>query len=312
MLKDYYLKKLGVDKLPKFIIPYLEVPSLGRLKYIGYFCGMDYASKDIYDFGEYVTRFDHSLSTALLTYRLTEDKIATLAALFHDVATPCFSHVIDYMNEDYENQESTEEFTDYIIRRDKKLKSLLDKDNIDIEDIINYKNYPIVDNKRPKLCADRIDGIVLTGSYWTKDITKTDIDNIIDDLTIYTNEENELEIGFKSKDVATRVIEINKTINEYCHSNEDNFMMDLLAKITKYAILKKVIMLDSLYVLAEGDIMTLFEYSNDKDLKRMINTFKTIKKEDIPLINIDNVKIRDINPLVDGKRINIEKKKVLK
>ncbi len=66
---------------------------------------MDDASKDIYDFREYISRYDHSLTVCLIVYKLTKDKKATLAGLFHDIATPCFSHVIDYMNQDYENQE---------------------------------------------------------------------------------------------------------------------------------------------------------------------------------------------------------------
>ena len=78
---------------------------------------MDYASKEIYDFKEYVTRFDHSLTTALLTYKITKNKTYSLAALFHDVGSPCFSHVIDYMNKDYKNQESTEEYNEKIITR---------------------------------------------------------------------------------------------------------------------------------------------------------------------------------------------------
>ena len=31
---------------------YLSVPSLVRLRNVGYFCGMDYASKNVYDFSE--------------------------------------------------------------------------------------------------------------------------------------------------------------------------------------------------------------------------------------------------------------------
>lgn len=61
---------------------------------------------------ENITRYDHSLTFALLTWKCTKDKKATLAGMFHDIATPCFSHVIDYMNKDYENQESTEENTE--------------------------------------------------------------------------------------------------------------------------------------------------------------------------------------------------------
>ena len=106
MLVQYYLEKLDYKNIPTFLQKYLECPSIKRLQKVGYFCGMDYASKHIYDFSEYITRYDHSLSVALLTYKFTKDKKTTIAGLIHDIATPCFSHVIDYMNEDYENQES--------------------------------------------------------------------------------------------------------------------------------------------------------------------------------------------------------------
>lgn len=131
---------------------------------------MDYASKNIYDFKEKITRYDHSLTVALLTWKCTKDMKATIAGLFHDVATPCFSHVIDYMNKDYEKQESTEEYTEKILRNDEYLKKCLKEDNIEIEDIINFKKYNIVDNDRPKVCSDRLDGVILTGISWTKNI----------------------------------------------------------------------------------------------------------------------------------------------
>lgn len=92
-----YLEILKYDKLPNFFDKYFNVPSLIRLKNIGYFCGMDYASKEIYDFSGYVSRYDHSLTVALITWMCTKDKRTTLAALFHDISTPCFSHVIDYL-----------------------------------------------------------------------------------------------------------------------------------------------------------------------------------------------------------------------
>ena len=196
---DYYLSKNG--PIPEFLLKYLNVPSLVRLKDISYFCGMDYASKDIYDFKEKITRYDHSLSVALLTWRLTNSKEATLAGLFHDIGTPCFSHVIDYMNKDYETQESTEKYTELIIRSDKLLLTCLNNDGINVDDIINFKKYSIVDNSRPKLCADRLDGIIMTGIGWTKSITKNDIDFIIDDICVY---KNEIQEGYVSKKNETK------------------------------------------------------------------------------------------------------------
>ena len=50
MYFEHYLNELGYSNIPEFLIKYLETPSLLRLKKVGYFCGMDYASKNIYNF----------------------------------------------------------------------------------------------------------------------------------------------------------------------------------------------------------------------------------------------------------------------
>ena len=304
MYLKYYLEELGYLTLPSFLVKYLKTPSLLRLKKISYFCGMDYASKDIYNFSESITRYDHSLTVSLIVYKLTNNKTASLAGLFHDIATPCFSHVIDYMNKDYEKQESTEEYTEDILRKDEYLKKCLEEDKIDIKDIINFKKYSIVDNERPKVCADRIDGVILTGIGWTKNITKKDITNIVQDMCIYINEENEEEIGFKSLDIAKKVLEVSKSIDIYCHSKEDNYMMELLAKITKLAIAKKYIIYDELYYYTEEELFNILKSKQDEELQSLIFKFENIKKEEITNIHIPNIKIRKLNPIVKGIRIN--------
>ena len=302
MLLKYYLNKLGLKEIPSFLIPYLECSSLKRLKQIGYFCGMDYASKDIYDFKEKITRYDHSLSTALLTYRLTKDKIATIAALFHDIATPRFSHVIDYMNKDYARQESTEKYTRKIILEDERLVSLLKRDGISIDYIINFKQFSVVDNERPKLCADRLDGIILNGIGCTKNINIEDIDDIIDDITLFINEDEEYEIGFETENVARRVLEVNDSINEYFHSNEDNYMMELLAIITKRAIDDKLFSYDELYTLNEDEVYSLISHSSNKELLSLYEKFKNVKLDEIEIVEIPEIKKRDLNPIIQGKR----------
>ncbi len=303
---DYYKKLIGIDNMPEFLKKYLTVPSLNRIKYISYFCGMDYASKDIYDFKEYVTRYDHSLTVALLTYKLTKDKNATIAALFHDIASPCFSHVIDYMNKDYVNQESTEEYTERIIRDDKKLLKLLKEDGIEVEDITNFKKYPIVDNKRPRLCTDRIDGIIYTGAFWTKEIDKDLIKEIVDSLEIYTNEDDIDEIGFNNMDIVNKIMIINENIDIICHSKEDNYMMELLASITKEAIELGIISYDDLYIEKEVDILDKIKKEANTSLKNKFNKFENIKLDEIEELDLPYIKKRDILPLVNGKRIEIK------
>jgi len=303
MITDY-IKYIG--DVPVFLNKYLELNILKRLKKVGYFCGMDYASKDVYDFSFYISRFDHSLTAALITWKFSQDKAATIAALFHDIATPVFSHVIDYMNKDYKNQESTEEKTGEILASDKLLLSLLKEDNLSLEDICDFKKYSIVDNKRPKLCSDRLDGVILTSLGWTKELRVDDIAKIINDIKVFINEDKELELGFNSLEIANFIVKLNYKINLECHTNYDTYMMILLADITKYAIDKGIITYDDLYIKDEDAIMEIFrEYAKtNKYFSLMLNKFFNIKMNDIPDIILPELKIRNLNPLVEGVRFN--------
>ena len=301
-LLEYYMQKLNYDKRPDFLDKYLDLSVLKRLKDISYLCGMDYASKDIYNFKEYISRFDHSVTTSLLTWKCSHDQTMTLAALFHDADTPCFSHVIDYMNKDYIRQESTEQMKDYLLRNDAALNNLLYEDNIKIDDIINFKQYTIVDNERPMLCADRLDGIILSGISWSREVNKKIIDMLIDSIEVYNYKDN-LEIGFNNSTAALLAIGINNNINELCHSKEDIYMMELVAKMIKLAIQKGYITYESLYILNEKTLLAILESTNDKEIIDILDIFYYIKKDEIPNIILPKIKVRNIEPLVNNVRI---------
>ena len=296
-----YLVILDYKNMPEFLIKYLTTPSLLRLKRIGYFCGMDYASKDIYNFKEYISRYDHSLAVALITWKYTKDIKATIAGLFHDVGTPAFSHAIDYMNKDYELQESTEKFTEKIIYNDNVLLLNLSKDIIDPKESINFKNYYIVDNNRPKICADRLDGIILTSLFWTNTFQIEDVKKIIDDITICTHD-SEKELGFKSLEICKKIVDANNIIDEYCHSDSDIYMMNLLANIAKIGLDNKYYSYEDLYSLDEKTILNILKTKTNITLQRLLNEFKNMEKDMIPSSNIHNIKRRIINPLVSGER----------
>lgn len=300
---NYYITLLGYPNIPEFLNKYLTLPSLNRLKDVGYFCGMDYASSNIYNFKEYISRYMHSLSTSLLVYYLTKDKRYTLQALFHDISTPVFSHVIDYMNKDYIYQETTEEFTELILKSDKKLLEYLELDKIPLDNLVNFKFSTIVDSPRPKMCADRLDGIILNGSYWTKTLNEKDIFNIIKSTELYINEESIPEIGFNNITAYNKVVETNDLTNIEMHSNYDNYMMELLANITRYLINKEYIKYEDLYFLTENKIFELINNIEDKEIKEYIFLFKNIKKEEIPLVKQGEIKERKLKPLLNGKRL---------
>ena len=303
---DYYMSELGYPVFPKFMQKYLNSTSLRRLRYIGYFCGMDYASKDVYNFSERITRFDHSVTVALMVYKYTRNREKALAGLFHDVGSPCFCHVIDYMNGDHATQESTESFTERVIMNDHNLLEFLDEDSIAVEDIINYKKFPIVDCERPMLCADRLDGLILTGIGWARCVDIGDINEILRSLSIQRNERNVDEFSFSDEKVARRVLDISTRIDELCHSKEDNYMMELLAKIVRLGIENDLYKYEDLFCLNERDIMRILERSDVQEILDLLKVFKEIKRTEIPTIEMPFIKKRDINPLVKGKRLITE------
>ena len=112
---------------------------------------------------------------------------------------------------------------------------LLKKDNIPYKALTNFKKYTIVDNERPKLCADRFDGIILTGIAWTKTLSCNDIIEITSDLTVYDNEHGEKELGFKTNPNNRIVNNINEVIEfiNYATKNRDNLPYDIDGVVIK-------------------------------------------------------------------------------
>ncbi len=302
-MNDYLTYKSALGETPEFLKKYLELDIVKRLKGISLLCGMDYASKYAYDFKCYISRYDHSLDVALIVWNLTHDKKATLAGLFHDISTPVFSHVIDYMNHDYVEQETTEAKTLEILMSSNGLKKCLKQDNISLYEIADFKKYSLVDLDRPSLCADRLDGTICSGINWTKSIDGETSKNIVEDIILVKNESNQDEIAFRSEECAKKFLDLNDEVNVITHSNNDNYMMMLLADIVRLAIDLEIVDYESLYYLTEEEVIECIEDNLDlsNDLKQKWNLFKNIK--DIPKIEIPKVKNKIISPIVVDKRL---------
>ena len=80
-------------------------------------------------------------------------------------------------------------------------------------------------------------------------------------------------------------------------------MMELLAEITKFVIDKNYISYDELYYYDEEELFSLIKDKNDEQLRRLIFKFENIKKSDIPTLELPKIKMRKLNPIVNGKRI---------
>ena len=111
-LKEYY--EILSPEIPDFLADYINTEVMQKQNGISVTCGTYYS--DMYDQVWY-SSLDHSVAVALIVWNFTKDKKQTISALLHDIATPVFKHCIDYMNGDYETQESTEKLTTSITRQ---------------------------------------------------------------------------------------------------------------------------------------------------------------------------------------------------
>ncbi len=289
---------INLRKTPKEFYKYEQLPEFQRLKLIGYYCGTDWASKAFFNYQGFTSRFDHSLIGANQVYYFTHDLTAFMAYATHDIGSACFSHTIDYMNSDYINQESTEEKTKDIILGNQTMMEYFKQDGIDIDKMFEYQEGDsIVNNKRPKLCMDRIDGIIIPALTWLQIINLREAKHLYKDLILCTNEDGKAELTFEHKASVDRIIALNNAINDAIRADYDFYFMDTLAKIVKELIDNKIIAYDDLYKLNEPQLIQIIENygRNHPDFYSLWYDFQYATE--VPKRN-KQIKDRVINPLL--------------
>ena len=305
-IKNYF--EVLVYKIPYFLYEYINTPELQRIRKIGMNCGTDYTK--IFNNKFFYSRLDHSIGVALIIWNFTKDKKQTLAGLFHDIATPCFSHCIDFLHKDYINQEATEADTRKIIEESQEIMKLLKKDNILIDEVCDYKIYPIADNNTPQLSADRLEYTFSSGMSFTKEWEVSDVKEMYSNLTVLSNENNIIELGFKDKEIAEKFVNGASKMWMEFQGNKDKLVMQFIADSMKNAINKKVFDEIDLYKYSEIEIINKIINCNEKNLSNNFKNFMestdineggTPPKDDY-YIGFD-VKKRYINPLVKDVRL---------
>ena len=155
----------------------------------------------------------------------------------------------------------------------------LKKINILIEDIVNPKKFSIVDNDRPKLCIDRLDGIFLNNLSWSKCIDFSDVEEIYNNMLVLLNGENEQELGFNELYYALTICYYENRINQLIHSDKDNYAMLLLSSIIKYMLDNKYIIDSDLYNYDELEFINIIKIKSleDNNLSLMWEVFTKVE-----------------------------------
>lgn len=303
--KKYY-SILSKD-FPNFLNDYIYTPEMQKLDGINQICGGYWRKEKIYK--DMYSVLMHSVGVALIIWNFTHDKKQTIAGLLHDISSPAFKHCIDFLNGDAEKQESTEQQTLEVIKNSKEIMSLLKRDKIKLEEISDYKIYPIADNETPKLSADRLEYTFMNGTYYKKVWDLSTIQKIYDDIQIIENENNLPELGFNSVEIAEKFINGAKELWPLWISSEDTITMYFFADIIKKMYNKKYITKKDLYELSEQEIIGLITNCEDEIISKSYTKFMNCNnfveceeyKTDKFCIS-RKVKRRYINPLTKNGR----------
>ena len=303
-IKDYF--KILEPDFPEWLNEYIDTKELISQQYISITCGTIYS--DLFESNFFFSSLDHSVAVALIVWHFTHDKKQTLSGLFHDIATPVFKHCVDFLNGDYMAQESTEDLTTEMIKNSKEITTLLKRDKINIEEVDNYHLYPIADNDTPKLSADRLEYSLSNALFTYKLLDFESIKEIYDDIEIQSNEENEIELGFRTKKMARNFVKVTSRLSVIYREDRTRYSMQLLADILKRLSNENKISKKDLYELKESEVINIIENSRYNNI---FNIWKNAKKVKISKEEPKNVyyvhhgaKIRYIDPLFNGKRIS--------
>lgn len=303
-IKQYF--NILSKEIPEFLYDYIDTEEMQKQKGISVSCGTFYSK--LYNINLWYSSLDHSVAVALIVWHFTKDKKQTLSALFHDIATPTFKHCIDFMNGDYEAQESTEELTTKIIKNSKQIMNLLNRDGIKLEEVSDYHIYPIADNDTPRLSADRLEYSLSNGLGVRKELwTLEEVKEIYEDIEVQRNEDGIEELGFKSKDIAEKFVKNVSELGKLYIVNETKFTMQFLADTMKEMNEKGLITKKDLYNMSEKEVIELIEKCEYNDISRKFKIWKNAEKinesdtlvENRYCVNIEKVKKRYINPLVN-------------
>ena len=303
-IKDYF--KILEPDFPEWLNEYIDTKELLSQQYISVTCGTIYS--DLFESDFFFSSLDHSVAVALIVWHFTHDKKQTLSGLFHDIATPVFKHCVDFLNGDYMTQESTEDLTTEIIKNSEEIMTLLKRDKINIEEVDNYHLYPIADNDTPKLSADRLEYSLSNALFTYKLLDFESIKKIYDDIEIQSNEENEIELGFRTKKIARNFVKVTSRLSVIYREDRTRYSMQLLADILKRLSNENKISKKDLYELKESDVISIIEnskYNNIFNIWKNAKKVKISKEEPKDVYYVHHgAKVRYIDPLFNGKRIS--------
>ncbi|MFP7732181.1 HD domain-containing protein [Priestia aryabhattai] len=218
------------------------------------------------------TRYDHSIGVMMLVHRLGGSLEEQVAALLHDVSHTAFSHVIDYVLE--QKEENYHEMIYEKIVAESSIPHILKSAGLNWRNILLAESrWTLLEQKAPLLCADRVD-YTLRDLYVCGEITLQEVHAFLDQLVV-----------FKGQMVCSNLSAAEWFLAAYYKEVIGFFMNPLnmfgnhqLTEVIKLALQKDIVSMED-FLKQDEDLMRLLKNSGDRSIEAMLATLFNSKVE---------------------------------
>ncbi|SBW11321.1 conserved hypothetical protein [uncultured Eubacteriales bacterium] len=282
---------------PGFLLELAGTDVVLRLQGVGMNCGCEYTSFPLFRACRPVSRYEHSLGVGLIVWHFTGNRAQAAAGLLHDISTPVFAHVVDFLNGDHIRQESTEALTEDFIAESSQLQAVLGKYGLTTAHVADYHRYPLADNDAPRLSADRLEYTLCNlVSYGV--CTQAEVGAFYEDL-----DAEEGELVFRTPQTAATFTRAALAMAQIYICDEDRFAMEYLAGLIRGALKERILTATDLYRTEPEVIAKLEAAPETAEAWRRFRTFSRVLRADTPQgegwLRVE-AKKRYIDPYIQG------------
>ncbi|WP_409298788.1 HD domain-containing protein [Peribacillus sp. SCS-26] len=279
----------GEFEIEGVLLDLLETAAIKRLKNI-HQGGASYLVNRNWN----VTRYEHSVGVMLLLKRMGASLEEQIAGLIHDVSHTAFSHVVDHMTGNLEQNYHETIFEEVV--KTSEIPAVLSRHGYRMEGILPADRWLLLERELPDLCADRID-------YTLRDLTA------YGSITMDEARQFIADLEVVDKKLCVGSLDAGDWFAEAYYKEVIDFFLDpgnvygyaLLADILKIGIEKKILSMEDIKKDDEY-ILNLLYSSSDREIKGMLEGFSRRAVSDDRNYDIHvKKKIRIIDPLIRYK-----------
>ncbi len=222
-------------RVPPLLRHLAQTPPMAGLRQVGKNCGCEYTDFPRFRHLAPYSRFRHSVGVGLIVWHFTHDAAQAAAGLLHDVSTPVFAHVVDFLRGDHLTQTATEQGTAARIAASPEIRRVLSAHGLTAERVCDYHRYPVADNDAPRLSADRLEytlGNAVNYGFLSMNRARA----LYRDLTVISNEDGVPELAFRTRAAASAFTAAALDCARVYVADEDRFAVEALAQLLRGAL----------------------------------------------------------------------------